>query len=216
VDPVRCPYCSEVNPGAAAFCNQCGHRLSVRTPPLSLRRYTPLRFQVDPSEPPPVRDPRWVLLVLGISLAIVGGFLLIVDAILGPVIPDASGFCGPAPNGAACGGGVVFEYVFLVPGLVLLIGGAALAAAAFIRVTRGPAAGGRASRGCGGCPLTVARQSGPRNPMHPAGTLASTDWTEELAVRRQNPRAKVGVVRRSEANPDPPLVILPLRGNPAA
>jgi len=140
VDPVRCPYCAAVNPGAAAFCNQCGHRLTVRTPPFALGRYTPLRLQADPSEPPPVRDPRWVLLALGVSLAIVGGFLLIVESILATVIPPAGGFCGAAPNGAACGG-VVFEYVFLVPGLVLLIGGAVLAGAAFIRVMHGPAAG---------------------------------------------------------------------------
>jgi hypothetical protein len=140
VDPIRCPYCAAVNAGAAAFCNQCGHRLSIRTPPLSLGRYTPLRFQVDPSEPPPVRDPRWVLLVLGVTLAIVGGFLLVVDSILSMLIPAASGSCEAAPNGAACGG-VVFEYVFLMPGLVLLIGGAVLAGAAFIRVMQGPPVG---------------------------------------------------------------------------
>jgi hypothetical protein len=91
-----------------------------------------LRFQVDPMDPTPARDPRWVSLVLGLSLATVGGFLLVVDAIVTGALAGAGATCGSAPGGGGCSG-TVLEYVLLAPGLVLLAVGAILAAFALAR-----------------------------------------------------------------------------------
>jgi hypothetical protein len=82
-------------------------------------RYTGLRIQIDPTDPPPTRDVRWVALVTGASLAVVGAFLVAVDSIATAAAPGRT-------NG-------VLEYVLLVPGLVLLAVGVLLAVIALAR-----------------------------------------------------------------------------------
>ncbi len=60
-------------------------------------RYTPLRFQVDPMMPPPRRDLRWVMIVLGIAFVIVGLLLLVVGAIVTSAVSLGSSGCSPSP-----------------------------------------------------------------------------------------------------------------------
>ncbi len=81
-------------------------------------RYPFPRLQVDSGEDLPYIDARWVLLALGISLAVTGGFLLLVDAI-------AAGATGVD--------GSLFVDVFELPGVVLLVVGVALAVVGLLR-----------------------------------------------------------------------------------
>ncbi len=114
-----CPTCGTLNPAGSRFCGACGTRFRVERPPTTLGRYTGLRFQVDPTEPPPARDARWVALVVGASLAVVGAFLVAVDSIASAASPGA--------------GTPVLEYVLLIPGLALLASGLVLAVVALLR-----------------------------------------------------------------------------------
>jgi hypothetical protein len=96
-----------------------------------------LRIQIDPTEPPPPRYGRWVLLVLGIAFVVLGVLLLAVYGIVGDALHAGGGGCA---SGASSDGCVspVFEYVFFVPGLILLALGATFATVAFVRVLRAP------------------------------------------------------------------------------
>jgi hypothetical protein len=90
-------------------------------------RYSSLRLQVDPTDPPPTRDARWVALVLGACCLTVGVFLLAVDGIV-DAATGSSGFpCSGGPGFSSCS---VLNDVLVLPGVALLaIGGIALAGA---------------------------------------------------------------------------------------
>ena len=114
-----CPTCGTLNPAGSRFCGACGARFRVDRPPAIWGRYTGLRFQVDPTDPPPARDARWVALVVGASLAVVGAFLVAVDSIATAAAPGA--------------GSALLEEVLLIPGLALLAVGILLAVVALVR-----------------------------------------------------------------------------------
>jgi hypothetical protein len=57
-------------------------------------RYPGLRLQIDPLDPPPRRDVRWILITLGAAFLIIGGFLLAVGALVEGVVPRG----GPDPG----------------------------------------------------------------------------------------------------------------------
>ena len=101
---------------------------------MTLGRYTALRLQVDPLDPPPRRYLRWVLFVTAVGLAIVGGLLLIAYAIVSDAT-SLGGTCGSASNATACGS-PVFEYVFFVPGILLLAVGLILGAIGLVKMVR--------------------------------------------------------------------------------
>jgi hypothetical protein len=122
-----CPVCGIPIPDDSAFCPACGSRIPPRWRYRFAGTYPFPRFQVDPSEPQPRRDIRWPILVLGFSFLMVSGFLLLVYFIVG---------AATSGSGLACGGGspcqsVIFEYVFLVPALVLLAVGVILIVVVF-------------------------------------------------------------------------------------
>jgi hypothetical protein len=125
VDARLCPYCGTGNPSASRFCGSCGRPVAVQptardSDPWVIGRYSGLRFQVDPADPPPYRDARWVLLVLGVALAIVGGTLLIFDSVVTGAISLSGNSCAPPCDSAA------FEYLFVLPGVGLLVAGVVL------------------------------------------------------------------------------------------
>jgi hypothetical protein len=95
-------------------------------------RYTSLRFQVEPTDPPPVRDIRWPILVLGICGVVVSVMLFGVYAIVNAASSGSKVPCGSGPGLSPCTS-TIFEYVFLVPALVLLV----LGVAAIVLVLRG-------------------------------------------------------------------------------
>lgn len=84
-------------------------------------RFQSWRFQVDPTDPPPQRDLRWLLLVLGFCSLVVSVFLLVLYAVLVAAVPGIGSPCG---SGTLSCTGTLMEYLFLVPGLVLLAAGA--------------------------------------------------------------------------------------------
>ncbi|HTZ62153.1 MAG TPA: zinc ribbon domain-containing protein [Thermoplasmata archaeon] len=107
-----CPVCGSTIPDPSSFCERCGHRIPPRVGPMPIGRYPFPRMQVDPTEDLPYIDARWALLVTGLALAVAGGFLLAVDAVVTGVSPST--------------GGSVFEYVLEIPGAVLLVVGLVL------------------------------------------------------------------------------------------
>ncbi|HLM90583.1 MAG TPA: hypothetical protein VK424_00780 [Thermoplasmata archaeon] len=119
-----CPTCGSPNPEKSAYCGRCGVRIpDARRSARSVGRFTALRFQVDPTDPPPERDVRWLILILGICSVIVSVFLLAVYSIVSAAT-SGSGFpCGGGPESSPCTGSLV-DYLFLVPGLALLAIGA--------------------------------------------------------------------------------------------
>ncbi|MGP8072657.1 MAG: hypothetical protein ACLPZM_05960 [Thermoplasmata archaeon] len=86
-------------------------------------RFSSLRLQVDPVDPPPGRVVRWLVLILGISSLIVSVFLLAVYGIVNAAMSGSGSSCGGGPGPSPCGTSL-FLYLFLVPGLVLLAVGA--------------------------------------------------------------------------------------------
>jgi len=84
-------------------------------------RFQSWRFQVDPTDPAPQRDLRWLLLVLGFCSLVVSVFLLALYALLAAAVPGIGFSCG---SGSLSCTGTLVEYLFLVPGLVLLAAGA--------------------------------------------------------------------------------------------
>jgi hypothetical protein len=114
-----CPACASPNPVGSAYCGTCGAPISTdRRRSFPVGRFSAFRFQVDPTDPPPIRDLRWLALVLGICSILVSVFLLAVYAIVGAA-ESGPGGCGTS----SCGAGL-FQALFLVPGLVLLAVGA--------------------------------------------------------------------------------------------
>ncbi|MCI4361202.1 MAG: hypothetical protein L3J91_05815, partial [Thermoplasmata archaeon] len=88
-------------------------------------RYSPVRFQVDPLSPPPQRDPRYVLIVLGIAFVIVAVLLLVVSAIVSSAVSAGSTGCmgGTCPNVDPGPWLAWIGLPFLALGIVFLIGG---------------------------------------------------------------------------------------------
>jgi hypothetical protein len=128
-----CPVCGSLNPMTAAYCGACGKRMPVEPPPILLNRVTGLRFQIDYVDPPPRRDARWVGLVLGIALAVVGGLFLLVDSIVTGALSTTN--CASGGMNNPCGG-PLFEYLFLLPGLAMLMIGVAIVVVALLATVR--------------------------------------------------------------------------------
>jgi hypothetical protein len=131
VDLRRCPYCGQGNPPTSRFCGACGRPLAAEptaheSDPWVIGRYSGWRFQVDPSDPPPVRDARWLLVILGVGLAVAGLLLLVLDSLVTGALSLASGGCS-----GACAG--PFVYLFFYPGIALLGAGFVLAGIALSR-----------------------------------------------------------------------------------
>jgi hypothetical protein len=105
-----CPACASIVPGESRYCPSCGAALPEHRPPPTWGHHPAFRFQVDPNDPP-YRDVRWVQLVVGISCAVFGSFLLLVWGIVSDVTVTSS----------------VFVDVFLLPGSILLGVGVLLA-----------------------------------------------------------------------------------------
>ena len=110
-------------PPGARFCPQCGgrYRPTPAQAPLG-PRYSGLRFQVDPIYPPPRRDIRWVLIVLGISFLVVGILFLAVAALVSGAV---SAGCG-SPTCSNVDPGPWFDWVglpFLGLGVAFLVTG---------------------------------------------------------------------------------------------
>lgn len=125
-----CPICGSSVPSDSLYCPACGRRIPARWRYRFAGTYPFPRFQIDPAEPSPARDLRWPTLVVGVSLLIVGGILLTVDAIV-----DAAAACGTPASSTPCVG-VLFTYLFLIPGLALLAVGAALIVVVVIDLLR--------------------------------------------------------------------------------
>jgi hypothetical protein len=98
-----CPSCGFTAPANSRFCPNCGAAFPVERPPLTWGFHPGFRFQVEPGDPP-YRDARWVGLVVGTGLAVIGGFFLGVWSLV-------SGVTVPPP---------VLLYVFLIPGAACL------------------------------------------------------------------------------------------------
>jgi hypothetical protein len=96
-------------------------------------RYPFPRFQVDPQEPGPARDVRWPILVLGFCGLVIGTILLLLYAFLSAVASDALASCGGGSGSSPCGA-TIFEYLFLVPGLALIVCGALAVALVFLDI----------------------------------------------------------------------------------
>ena len=113
-----CPVCGSIIPRDSRYCEVCGRQVPIRTAAPTLGQYVFPRVQVDSTGPTLYRDARWVELVVGVALAVVGAFLLLVGALVA---------------GLSSGAGPTFEYVFLVPGAVLLGVGILLVAVGLAR-----------------------------------------------------------------------------------
>jgi hypothetical protein len=118
-----CPVCGSTIPEQSARCERCGSRIPAPRAGRILGRYSALRLQIDPTDPPPERDVRWPILVLGVCCLVVSGFLLLVYEILNVVVSPSASPCGGGPDPSPCLS-TVTEYVFLTPALVLLAIGA--------------------------------------------------------------------------------------------
>ncbi|HXW67299.1 MAG TPA: zinc ribbon domain-containing protein [Thermoplasmata archaeon] len=134
MDARTCPYCGRPNPPTSRFCGACGRPVAAEptareADPWFLGRYSGLRFQVDPGDPPPYRDARWVLVVLGVGLATLGAFLLALDSLLTGALSLSGGSC------SGCSAAPV-AFLFLFPGLGLLLAGAVVAGAALVHALR--------------------------------------------------------------------------------
>ena len=96
-----CTNCGQRVPLGDRFCPQCGMR---RLPPVTAapqgRRYWGLLWQVDPMNPPPVRDVRYTMIVAGIALLILGVLVLGVGALVGAALSVA----GPSCPASGCAG----------------------------------------------------------------------------------------------------------------
>lgn len=115
-----CSRCGTRNPPGSRFCSHCGRPLAADagapTGPGLLSAWWP----VDPSASLPGRDIRYVLIVLGIALVLVGILLLVAGAVISSAL--AAGASGCVGSGcASVDPGVWFEW-FGLPLLVLGIG----------------------------------------------------------------------------------------------
>jgi len=120
VDAGPCRFCGSTNRPGSRFCSRCGGRYLAPRPQAPLGpRYTSLRLQVDPLEPAPQRDIRWILIVLGIAFVVVGVLLLAVASIVSDAV---SAGCSSSPC-ASLDPGPWFDWMglpFLGLGIVLL------------------------------------------------------------------------------------------------
>jgi hypothetical protein len=91
-------------------------------------------LQVDPTDPPPVRDARWVALVLGACCVVVGVILLIVNAVVDAGTSFGGAGCGAPPGASPCASELV-EYLFLIPGVALLGIGAVVVAVILVKLS---------------------------------------------------------------------------------
>lgn len=82
-------------------------------------------FQVDPMNPPPLRDIRWSMIVTGIALAIVGVIFLSLGALVAGALSAAGAGClGSSCTGPDVGGWFTwFDLPFLALGVVLFLVG---------------------------------------------------------------------------------------------
>jgi hypothetical protein len=117
-----CPVCGSAIPDPSVVCERCGSRIPPRWRYRFVGRYNPPRFQIDPSNTTPQRDLRWVALVLGVCALAISGVLLSAYAVIGAATSSSGGSCGSGTGAAPCFSSV-FVYLFLVPGLVLLVVG---------------------------------------------------------------------------------------------
>jgi hypothetical protein len=85
-------------------------------------RYNFPRFQIDPGNATPQRDIRWITLVLGVCAWAVAGFLLVLYAVITTATSSSGGGCGGGPGASPCLSSI-FGYLFLAPGLILLVVG---------------------------------------------------------------------------------------------
>lgn len=130
----ECDSCGTSNAAGSRFCRECGLPLTGNTSPIfNAPRYTALRWQIDPMDPPPRRDRRWMMIVLGGALLVVGVFLLGTAAIVGAALSVGAPNCGPGPSCYSLSPGVWFEWAS-VP--FLLVGGSLLALGAWRAIVR--------------------------------------------------------------------------------
>ncbi len=126
-----CPVCGSAIPEQSTRCERCGSRIPAPRGGRILGRYSSLRLQIDPTDPPPERDVRWPILVLGFCCLVVSGLLLLVYEILSVVTSHSGPSCGGGPDPSPCLS-TVTEYAFLAPALVLLAIGAVAVAAVLL------------------------------------------------------------------------------------
>lgn len=118
----ECDSCGTSNAPGSRFCRECGIPLTGNARPIfPAGRYTALRWQIDPMDPPPRRDARWTAMVLGASLLVVGALLLAVSAIVASAVAASSGAC------AGCGAGAPAVWLTWASAPFLAIGGGLLA-----------------------------------------------------------------------------------------
>ncbi|MCI4345987.1 MAG: zinc ribbon domain-containing protein [Thermoplasmata archaeon] len=93
-----CPSCGDPVPAGYRYCGQCGTRCFPTNENVPLGpRYWGFRFQVDPSVPPPRRDVRYVLIVVGFALTILAVLLFVVSAIVSDAISAGAAACTHPP-----------------------------------------------------------------------------------------------------------------------
>jgi hypothetical protein len=122
--------CGTSIPSDSAYCPACGTRIPRRWRYRFVGTYPFPRFQIDPAQPQPQRDVRWPAMVAGIGLIVLSVSLLAVYAIVSSAASGSAFACATRRVAAACVAPVL-EYLFLVPGLVLLAVGAVLLVAVF-------------------------------------------------------------------------------------
>lgn len=121
----ECDSCGTSNAPGSHFCRECGLPLTGSTTTfLRPSRYSALRWQIDPMDPPPRRDPRWTMFVLGGALLIVGVMLAGVATIVGSALSTGGAACDPA---GSCTAGSPAPW-FAWASVPFLVGGAALVA----------------------------------------------------------------------------------------
>lgn len=131
----ECDSCGTSNAAGSHFCRECGLPLTGDTSPFfRAPRYTALRWQIDPMDPPPRRDRRWTLFALGGALLVVGLMLLLVALIVTTALSAAGSACGPGTPCATNSPGPWFAWAS-VP---FLTGGAAAVVYAAWRTVGNP------------------------------------------------------------------------------
>jgi uncharacterized membrane protein len=103
-------------------------------------RYSGVLFQIDPIDPPPQRGIRWPSMVTGFCLIVVAAFLLVVYTVVGAATSGSGFACSPGSSPCIS---TVIEYVFLVPGLLLLVVGAVVVVLSLRYLARVPGPYGR-------------------------------------------------------------------------
>ena len=116
--PEPCRFCGVVNAAGSRYCRRCGRALPGPIGVPLGGRFTALRFQVDPVWPPPRRDIRYVLIVLGVGLVIAGSLMLGISAVVAGAL--SVGCAGPVCGSAGPSGWLEWLGIpMLVVGVVL-------------------------------------------------------------------------------------------------